>query len=74
MIAGAGFAMMAWRLAQTRHSFSGFLWPRPRELVGHGENRHAEYYRIIDNATHADAMRRAISKLGMLDGCFEVRL
>ena len=55
MIAGAGFAMMAWRRAQCR-IFSGVAYfdryPQPRAIASAWACSR-EYYRIIDSATAA---------------------
>lgn len=60
MIAGVGFARMAWRLARSRWplpSIAGNRVPYPRWLVttqylSNGINTaDAEYYRIIDRAS-----------------------
>jgi hypothetical protein len=53
MIAGGGFAMMAWRLAQERTRQQLNPWPLGRgwaELCGRGPTY--EYYRICDKAAN----------------------
>lgn len=54
MIAGGGFAIMAWRLAQIRvfsMSCPNLLAPKPRAwAVAPGFPATAEYYRILDRA------------------------
>lgn len=53
MIAGAGFSMMAWTLAQDRRWFKGFSsGPLERHEVGRLDGPSVEYYRITDRAEH----------------------
>lgn len=59
MIAGAGFAMMAWRLAQIRVAGRVIYSPRRGPYQrGISSPISAEYYRIIDAAwAHRNASR-----------------
>lgn len=52
MIAGAGFAMMAWELAQLRTYRTWISCPPPRHAVDMRRkgNPVVEYYRILDEA------------------------
>lgn len=51
MIAGAGFAKMAWDLAQHRTHLSTNLRPRSRERASYYiEGPSKEFYRILDQA------------------------
>jgi hypothetical protein len=50
MIAGAGFAMMAWRLAQHRRWFKDYVGPLERHQLGKTDGPSTEYYRILDRA------------------------
>lgn len=54
-IAGAGFALMAWREAQRRKYESGYKWPQHRSSEWAKNERHpsAEFYRITDRASMA---------------------
>jgi hypothetical protein len=72
MIAGIGFARMAWKLAQKR-TFSYVGWegggeflPLERQWMFSCPNSPtAEYYRIIDNAwAHFDTMRQCNALFG----------
>jgi hypothetical protein len=65
VIAGGGFAVMAWRLAQQRTVESWLGSPLRFDLVW-DHKPSAEYYRICDNATRAASAYRAAYKLGMV--------
>lgn len=77
MIAGGGFAMMAWREAKSRAEVP-LLPPCFVPDRGHAQRvgkSSWHYYRITDNATRAAAAYRAAYKLGMVsDDGMKVKL
>ncbi len=73
MIAGGGFAMMAWRLASHRNA-RGLLISPPVGVKRGCCARCDEYYRIIDRATQGFGAYRAARRLGMAADNFTVTL
>lgn len=69
MIAGAGFARMAWRLAQERTRPSTIPWPHKHAAAQCWNGPSAEYFQIIDRAADAFEIDRHFQLVGfgMLD-------
>jgi hypothetical protein len=77
VIAGGGFALMAWALAQHRTHISrlGHVLDRPHaELLPHGGAPSREFYRILDKATACFEHRNATFMGGTVTGPYRCAL
>lgn len=66
MIAGAGFALMAWKLAQERYGLSLARYPFSRANIDMRRrgNPIVEYHRIMDKAAEGHAMLKGWGQSG----------